>query len=189
MIKPIIAYGDPILRLKAQKINFSEIENIKSLINDMWDTMYNAKGVGLAAPQIGISKSIFIADFSFFKDEKNFNENELINMKQVFINPKITQESGLDFVYSEGCLSIPNITEDIKRKEKLKINFLNEMFEPKQMKCSGIIARVIQHEYDHLKGVLFVDKLSQSSFNLIKDDLLDISTGNIDLKYKMKFYK
>lgn len=189
MIKPIVAYGDPVLRLKTQKIKYSEIENIQLLINDMWDTMYNANGVGLAAPQIGISKSIFIADFSFFKEEKNFNKNELINFKQVFINPKIIKENGADFIYSEGCLSIPNITEDVKRKEKLKINFLNEMFEPKQMNCSGIIARVIQHEYDHLQGVLFTDKISQSSLDLIKHELLDISQGNIDVKYKMKFYK
>ena len=125
MIRPIVAYGDPILKKKAIEINIDEPGELKSLIKDLWDTMYNAKGVGIAAPQIGISKSIFVADFSFFKDEDNFFENELINMKQVFINPKIIKESGNDFSYSEGCLSIPNVSEEVIRKERIKINFLN----------------------------------------------------------------
>ena len=115
MIRPILAYGDPIFNLKAEKINFSESKKIDSLINDLWDTMYNAKGVGIAAPQIGVSKSIFVADFTFFEDEDNFYKDELINIKQVFINPKIIKESGNDFSYSEGCLSIPNVSEDVIR--------------------------------------------------------------------------
>ena len=126
MIRPIIAYGDPILNLKVEKIKYSESNSIDSLINDLWDTMYNANGVGIAAPQIGVSKSIFVADFSFFEDEDSFHKDELINIKQVFINPKIIKESGDDFTYSEGCLSIPNISEEVIRKEKIKINFLNE---------------------------------------------------------------
>ena len=187
MIRPIIAYGNPILNSKVEKIKFSESNTIDSLIKDMWDTMYNAKGVGLAAPQIGVSKSIFIADFSFFEDEDSFNQNELINTKQVFINPKIIKESGKNFNYSEGCLSIPNISEEVTRKEKLKINFLNENFEPKQMNCSGIIARVIQHEFDHLQGILFTDRPPEDKKALLESELKNISLGNIESKYEMTF--
>ena len=187
MIRPIIAYGDPILNLKVEKIKYSESNTIDSLINDLWDTMYNANGVGIAAPQIGVSKSIFVADFSFFEDEDNFNKDELINIKQVFINPKIIKESGDNLTYSEGCLSIPNISEDVVRKEKIKINFLNEKFEPKQMNCSGIIARVIQHEYDHIEGVLFIDKISTLRKRMIKGRLNDISKGKVRVNYLMRF--
>ena len=126
MIVPIVAYGDPILKLKASEISSNELSNLGTLINDLWETMYNAKGVGIAAPQIGISKKIFIADFSYFKDEESFNENELLKMQQVFINPEIISETGDDFVYPEGCLSIPNISENVVRKENLKIKFLDE---------------------------------------------------------------
>ena len=189
MIRPILAYGDPILNLKAEKINFSESKKIDSLINDLWDTMYNAKGVGIAAPQIGVSKSIFVADFTFFEDEDNFYKDELINIKQVFINPKIIKESGNDFSYSEGCLSIPNVSEEVIRKERIKINFLNEKFEPKQMNCSGIIARVIQHEFDHLQGILFTERLSKEKKAMLESELKDISLGKIELKYEMSFHK
>ena len=189
MILPIIAYGDPILKQKASKFNSNELNNLGSLIDDLWETMYNAKGVGIAAPQVGVSKAIFVADFSFFEDEENFNEHELINMQQVFINPEIINETGDDFVYPEGCLSIPNISENIVRKEKLKIKFLDENLESKKMKCSGIIARVIQHEYDHLQGILFTDKLSYKRRKLLKQELNLISIGDIEVKYKMKFSK
>ena len=189
MIRPIVAYGDPVLKKKALEININEPGDLKSLLNDLWDTMYNAKGVGIAAPQIGISKSIFVADFSFFKDEDNFFENELINMKQVFINPKIIKEKGENFIYPEGCLSIPNISENVKRKSKLKIKFFDENLFPHEMECSGIIARVIQHEYDHLNGILFTDKLSYKERKKLRDELNLISIGDIEVKYKMIFFK
>ena len=189
MIKPIIAYGDPILKKKASEINIDKPGELKSLIKDLWDTMYNAKGVGIAAPQIGISKSIFVADFSFFKDEDNFFANELINMKQVFINPKIIKEKGHYFTYPEGCLSIPNISENVKRKSRLKIKFFDENLLDHEMDCSGIIARVIQHEYDHLQGVLFTDKLSYKERKKIREELNLISIGDIEEKYKMSFFK
>ena len=189
MIKPIIAYGDPILKKKASEINIDKPGELKSLIKDLWDTMYNAKGVGIAAPQIGISKSIFVADFSFFKDEDNFFANELINMKQVFINPKIIKEKGHYFTYPEGCLSIPNISENVKRKSRLKIKFFDENLLDYEMDCSGIIARVIQHEYDHLQGVLFTDKLSYKERKKIREELNLISIGDIEEKYKMSFFK
>jgi len=188
MIRSIIAYGDPVLKQKAEKINLSQINELKLLIKDLWDTMYNAKGVGIAAPQIGVSKAVFIADFSFFKDEENFFEEELINMKQVFINPIIVKEKGEDFTYPEGCLSIPNISENVVRKSSLKINFLDESLVMQEMECSGIIARVIQHEYDHLQGILFTDKLSYKKRKYLKEELNLISIGDIEVKYEMSFF-
>ena len=188
MIRKIIAYGDPVLKQKAEKINLSQINELKLLIKDLWDTMYNAKGVGIAAPQIGVSKAVFIADFSFFKDEENFFEEELINMKQVFINPIIVKEKGEDYTYPEGCLSIPNISENVVRKSSLKINFLDESLVMQEMECSGIIARVIQHEYDHLQGILFTDKLSYKKRKYLKEELNLISIGDIEVKYEMSFF-
>ena len=188
MIRSIIAYGDPVLKQKSEKINLSQINELKLLIRDLWDTMYNAKGVGIAAPQIGVSKAVFVADFSFFKDEENFFEEELINMKQVFINPIIVKEKGEDFTYPEGCLSIPNISENVVRKSSLKINFLDENLVMQEMECSGIIARVIQHEYDHLQGILFTDKLSYKKRKYLKEELNLISIGDIEVKYEMSFF-
>ena len=188
MIRSIIAYGDPVLKQKAKKINLSQINELKLLIRDLWDTMYNAKGVGIAAPQIGVSKAVFVADFSFFKDEENFFEEELINIKQVFINPIIVKEKGEDFTYPEGCLSIPNISENVVRKSSLKINFLDENLVLQEMECSGIIARVIQHEYDHLQGILFTDKLSYKKRKYLKEELNLISIGDIEVKYEMSFF-
>mgnify|MGYP001326289013 FL=1 len=188
MIRSIIAYGDPVLKQKSEKINLSQINELKLLIRDLWDTMYNAKGVGIAAPQIGVSKAVFVADFSFFKDEENFFEEELINMKQVFINPIIVKEKGEDFTYPEGCLSIPNISENVVRKSSLKINFLDEHLVLQEMECSGIIARVIQHEYDHLQGILFTDKLSYKKRKYLKEELNLISIGDIEVKYEMSFF-
>ena len=188
MIRSIIAYGDPVLKQKAEKINLNQINELKFLIRDLWDTMYNAKGVGIAAPQIGVSKAVFVADFSFFKDEENFFEEELINMKQVFINPIIVKEKGEDFTYPEGCLSIPNISENVVRKSSLKINFLDESLVMQEMECSGIIARVIQHEYDHLQGILFTDKLSYKKRKYLKEELNLISIGDIEVKYEMSFF-
>ena len=188
MIRSIIAYGDPVLKKKAEKIDLSQTNELKLLIRDLWDTMYNAKGVGIAAPQIGVSKAVFVADFSFFKDEDNFFEKELINMKQVFINPLIVKEKGENFTYPEGCLSIPNISENVVRKSSLKINFLDENLIFQEMECSGIIARVIQHEYDHLQGVLFTDKLSYKKRKYLKEELNLISIGDIEVKYEMSFF-
>ena len=188
MIRSIIAYGDPVLKKKAEKINLSKTNELKLLIKDLWDTMYNAKGVGIAAPQIGVSKAIFVADFSFFKDEDNFFENELLNMKQVFINPIIVKEKGENFTYPEGCLSIPNISENVVRKSSLKINFLDENLVSQEMECSGIIARVVQHEYDHLQGILFIDKLSYKKRKYLKEELNLISIGDIEVKYEMSFF-
>ena len=189
MIHPILAYGDPMLKLKASKISLEETNDLVPLINDLWETMYNANGVGIAAPQIGISKAICVGDFSFFKEEENFKEEELINMQQVFINPEIINETGNDSNSPEGCLSIPNISENVIRKEKLKINFFDKNLESQQMICTGIIARVIQHEFDHLQGILFTDKLSYKKRKSLKEELNLISSGNIEVKYIMSCSK
>tara|TARA_B100000575_G_scaffold171612_1_gene137424 strand:+ start:27241 stop:27819 length:579 start_codon:yes stop_codon:yes gene_type:complete len=189
MIRPILAYGNPILKKKTNDIGNDDLIEIKDLVKDLWDTMYNAKGVGIAAPQIGISKSIFVIDFSYFKDEDSFNESELTNQKQVFINPKIITESGQDFTYPEGCLSIPNITENVVRKSNLKMSYLDEDLNPQIIICSGIIARVIQHEYDHLQGILFTDKLAYKTRKILKNELNNINNGNTEVKYEMSFFE
>ena len=189
MIRPILAYGNPILKKKTNDIGNDDLIEIKDLVKDLWDTMYNAKGVGIAAPQIGISKSIFVIDFSYFKDEDSFNESELTNQKQVFINPKIITESGQDFTYPEGCLSIPNITENVVRKSNLKMSYLDEDLNPQIIICSGIIARVIQHEYDHLQGILFTDKLAYKTRKILKNELNNINKGNTEVKYEMSFFE
>ena len=188
MIRPIIAYGDPILKQISADVDINN-EDISSLIDDMWETMYNANGVGLAAPQIGILKKIFIADFDYFQEEESFNKSEIEKLQQVFINPIITDEFGDDFIFSEGCLSIPEVSEEVIRKQNLTIEFLDEKFIKKKITCSGIIARVIQHEYDHLKGILFTDKLKYKERKKLREELNLISIGDVDVKYKMSFFK
>lgn len=188
MIRPIVAYGNPILNQPSSKVDI-ENEDISNLIVDLRETMYNANGVGLAAPQIGVLKQIFITDFDYFKEEESFNKSEIEKFQQVFINPKITDEYGENFLFSEGCLSIPDILEELSRKNTIKIEFLDEKFNPKKITCSGVIARVIQHEYDHLKGILFTDRISSLRKREIKGKLDIISAGDFEPNYKMSFYK
>ena len=188
MIRPIVAYGNPILNQPSSKVDIQN-EDISNLIVDLWETMYNANGVGLAAPQIGVLKQIFITDFDYFKEEESFNKSEIEKIQQVFINPKITDEYGENFLFSEGCLSIPDILEELSRKNTIKIEFLDEKFNPKKITCSGVIARVIQHEYDHLKGILFTDRISSLRKREIKGKLDIISAGDFEPNYKMSFYK
>ena len=188
MIRPILAYGNPILNQPSSKVDIQN-EDISNLIIDLWETMYNANGVGLAAPQIGVLKQIFITDFDYFKEEESFNKSEIEKFQQVFINPKITDEYGENFLFSEGCLSIPDILEELSRKNTIKIEFLDEKFNPKKITCSGVIARVIQHEYDHLKGILFTDRISSLRKREIKGKLDIISAGDFEPNYKMSFYK
>ena len=188
MIRPILAYGNPILNQPSSKVDIQN-EDISNLIVDLWETMHNANGVGLAAPQIGVLKQIFITDFDYFKEEESFNKSEIEKIQQVFINPKITDEYGENFLFSEGCLSIPDILEELSRKNTIKIEFLDEKFNPKKITCSGVIARVIQHEYDHLKGILFTDRISSLRKREIKGKLDIISAGDFEPNYKMSFYK
>ena len=190
MILPIIGYGNPILKITSKDINNS-YPNLKKLINDMYETMYNANGVGLAAPQIGKSIRLFIIDTAPFL---NIDENEIEgikveSIKQTFINPVIIQESGDSWSFEEGCLSIPHIREDVKRKSDINIQFYDENFTLNKKSFSGIVARVIQHEYDHVQGILFTDKLTSFKKRLLKNKLNNIEKGNIDIDYLMDFNK
>ena len=189
MILPIVAYGENILKTKAVNIS-SGYPELKKLINDMWETMYNANGVGIAAPQIGKSIRLFVIDASPFSEDKEISDDEistLKNFKKVFINPEIIHETGDEWNFMEGCLSIPNIREDIKRKEKITIKYYNESFEEIELDLEGLAARVVQHEYDHIEGVLFIDKLSSLKKKLLKGKLNDISKGRIKTEYKMRY--
>ena len=189
MILPIVAYGENILKTKAVNIS-SGYPELKKLINDMWETMYNANGVGIAAPQIGKSIRLFVIDASPFSEDTEISDDEistLKNFKKVFINPEIIDETGDEWNFMEGCLSIPNIREDIKRNEKIKITSYNESFEEIELDLQGLAARVVQHEYDHIEGVLFTDKLSSLKKKLLKGKLNDISKGKIKTEYKMRY--
>ena len=155
MILPIISFGSPILRKKCTTIN-EDYPDLKKLISNMWETMYNAKGVGLAAPQINKNISLFIVDTTPFHDE----DEQIKPLKQVFINAKIIKEEGEEWSFNEGCLSIPEIREDINRNSIIKIEYLDDKFQKYIKKYDGIIARVIQHEYDHINGILFTDKIN-----------------------------
>ena len=191
MILPIVSYGSSVLKKTAKEIT-SDYPNLSELIANMWETMYAANGVGLAAPQIGLSIRVFVIDASPFVDEENMSvkEIEIINtFKKVFINPKIISEEGNLWDFNEGCLSIPDVREDISRKEKISINFFDENFEPQKLKLNGLAARVVQHEYDHIEGVLFTDHLSSLKKRLIKNRLTLISKGDISVDYKMSFPK
>ena len=191
MILPIISYGSSVLKKTAKEIT-SDYPNLSELIANMWETMYAANGVGLAAPQIGLSIRVFVIDASPFVDEENMSVKEIKTLntfKKVFINPKIISEEGNLWDFNEGCLSIPDVREDISRKEKISINFFDENFEPQKLKLNGLAARVVQHEFDHIEGVLFTDHLSSLKKRLIKNRLSLISKGDISVDYKMSFPK
>lgn len=182
MIYPIVAYGDPVLRREADEID-ENYEGLTSLIQNMFETMYNASGVGLAAPQIGKSIRLFIVDASSFADE----EPELENFKKVFINPIILEEQGKEWEFNEGCLSIPGIREDIYRKPEITIEYYDENFDLKEETYNGMAARIIQHEYDHIEGVLFVDHIPPLRKKILKPRLDKIGKGDVKVAYKMKF--
>jgi peptide deformylase len=180
---PIIAYGDPVLRRKATAIEPDEYPNIQELIDNMFETMYGASGVGLAAPQVGLSMRLFVIDVSTFEDD----EPELKGFKKAFINATMLEETGEEWPFNEGCLSIPDIREDVYRKKDIKISYYDENWKHHEETYSGMAARVIQHEYDHIEGKLFTDKLSPLRKRLINKKLTGISKGDVDVKYKMKF--
>jgi len=189
MILPIIAYGDPVLRKLGKSID-KEYPALESLLENMFETMYGAKGIGLAAPQIGLPIRIFIVDATPFKDDEELEleeRNFLSTFKQVFINAQIIDETGDKWVFNEGCLSIPDVREDVFRNETVKIEYLDEKFEKYTKEFSGIAARIIQHEYDHIQGILFTDKLSSLKKRLIKGKLANISKGKIRIDYRMRF--
>jgi peptide deformylase len=180
---PIIAYGDPVLRRRATSIEPEEYPHIKQVIDDMYETMYGARGVGLAAPQVGLSMRLFVIDASVFADE----EPDLKDFKKTFINATVLEETGEEWGFNEGCLSIPDIREDVYRKPTVKISYYDENWKHHEDTFSGLAARVIQHEYDHIEGKLFTDKLSPLRKRLIEKRLNDISKGIVDVEYKMKF--
>ena len=189
MILPIIAYGDPVLRKKGKEIT-KDYPDLDKLIENMWDTMYEAYGVGLAAQQIGLPIRLFIIDPSAFGEDEELElaeQEQLKNLRKVFINPKIVAEEGEDWAFNEGCLSIPEVREDVFRKQQITIEYQDENFNSFREVYEGLAARVIQHEYDHIEGVLFTDKLSSLKKRLIKGKLANISKGKIQADYKMKF--
>jgi peptide deformylase len=189
MILPIIAFGDPVLRKVGKEVdaNYPELEK---LISNMKETMYNASGVGLAAPQIGKAIRLFIIDASPFAEDEDLSEEErdtLKNFNRVFINPKIIKEEGTEWVFNEGCLSIPDVREDVFRQPTVTIEYQDEDFKTHTEVLDGLSARVFQHEYDHIEGILFTDKLSSLKKRIIKKKLENISKGKIVSDYRMRF--
>jgi len=189
MILPIVAYGDPVLRKVAVAID-AAYPDLEKLIANMKETMYNASGVGLAAPQIGKAVRLFLIDASPFAEDDDLSEEEktvLKSFNRVFINPKILEEEGEEWIFNEGCLSIPDVREDVSRQPKITIEYQDEDFATHTETLDGLAARVFQHEYDHIEGILFTDKLSTLKKRIIKKKLENISKGKINADYRMRF--
>lgn len=191
MILPIVAYGSPILKKEGEEID-ENYKDLDKLIANMFETMYEANGVGLAAPQIDKSIRLFIVDASPFAEVAEDEEPDpmaegLEGFKKIFINPIIEEEEGEEWGFNEGCLSIPNIREEVLRKPNIKISYFDENWEFHEEEYDGYAARIIQHEYDHVDGVLFTDHLSPLKKRLLKKKLTNISKGETDVKYRMKF--
>lgn len=182
MILPIYAYGQPVLKKKAQSIDPSD-ERIQNLIADMWETMYNASGVGLAAPQIGQPIRLFLVDTVQVMEDEDKDKG----IKKCFINAQILEEDGDEWSYEEGCLSIPDVRGDVDRKPNIKIRYQNEEGEEFTEEYDGINARVIQHEYDHIEGVLFIEKLKPLKKKLVSRKLDKIKKGKVKAEYRMRF--
>ena len=189
MTLPIVAYGDPVLRKVGVDID-PDYPNLNELLENMWETMYKANGVGLAAPQIGLPIRLFLVDTTPFAEDDELTPEEqkaLDGFKKVFINAYIEEESGDKWAFNEGCLSIPDIREDVSRKDTITIRYQDEKFNSYKETYDGLLARVIQHEYDHIEGILFTDKLSSLKKRLLKGRLTNISKGKIEVDYKMRF--
>jgi len=182
MVLPITAYGHPVLRKVAVEVD-EDYPNLKQLIDDMFETMYTTSGVGLAAPQVNLPIRLLVMDATPFEEE----DPQAKDFKRVIINPEIIEEEGDDWTFNEGCLSLPDIREDVVRKPNIRIQYYDENWEFHDEKYDSVMARIIQHEYDHLEGILFVDRVSNIRKMLLKRRLHDISKGNIDVKYKMIF--
>ena len=178
MIYPIVMYGDPVLRQKAKDI--APGTDISTLVEDMFETMYAANGVGLAAPQIGKSMRLFVVDGSAIEDQPGME-----GFKKVFVDPQMIEELGTPWEYEEGCLSIPNIREKVSRKERLIIKYFDENWDGHEDTFDGLKARIIQHEYDHIEGKMFVDYLTPLKKRLLKGKLSDISKGKVDTEYRI----
>lgn len=190
MILPIIGYGDPVLRKVGEDVS-PEYLNLKETITNMFETMYNASGVGLAAPQVGLAIRLFVIDTTPFSDDEDLKDSEqedLKGFKKTFINAKIIKEDGEVWTFNEGCLSIPDVREDVSRNERITIEYCEEDFVMKTEVFDGLIARVIQHEYDHIEGILFTDKISSLKKRLIQKKLKNILEGKTFQDYRMKFF-
>ncbi|MGI8892024.1 MAG: peptide deformylase [Bacteroidia bacterium] len=179
-VLPIVAFGDPVLKKRAADVP-EDYQGLPELIANMYETMYRAAGVGLAAPQVGLSLRLFITDGAAFEDE------EVKQFKKVFINPEIVEEKEDKWGFEEGCLSIPGIRENINRHRTIKVKYRDENFKQQEEEFSGLAARIIQHEYDHIEGILFTDRISPLKKRILKKRLMDISKGNVDVEYRMKF--
>lgn len=189
MILPIIGYGDPVLRKVCEPIAV-DYPNLKETVADMYDTMYNAYGVGLAAPQVGLAIRLFVIDTKPFGEDEDLSDEEqteLESFRKTFINAKMLNEEGEEWGFNEGCLSIPEVREDVYRNETITIEYYDEDFNKHTDVFDGLIARVIQHEYDHIEGILFTDKISSLKKQLIKKKLQNIMEGKARPEYKMKF--
>ena len=189
MILPIYAYGQPVLKKVAEDIT-PDYQELQQLIEDMWETMYKAEGVGLAAPQIGKPIRLFLVDTLTPQEtdsKKSDKEPGYKGIKQVYINATMIDETGEEWSFEEGCLSIPDIRGDVDRPDTIRIRYFDENFEEKEETYNGINARVIQHEYDHIEGILFTEKLKPLKKQLIKRKLEKIKKAAIDTEYKMKF--
>ena len=182
MVLPVVAYGHPVLKKKAQEVDPS-FPNLKGFIADLFETMYQSDGVGLAAPQVNQSIRIFSVDTTVFSDKYP----ETADFKRIFINPVIYKEEGDDWSFNEGCLSFPGLREDIVRKPVIYMRYVDEEFVQHDERFDGINARVIQHEYDHIEGIVFVDRMSSLRKMILKGRLNDISKGNVEVAYKMLF--
>ncbi|WP_339711028.1 peptide deformylase [Cyclobacterium amurskyense] len=181
MIYPIVAYGHQVLKKEAEEIH--EGEDVSGLISDMFETMGKANGVGLAAPQINKGIRLFVLDSNLMLDE----EDDEKGIRKAFINPIILDEYGDKYTFEEGCLSIPEVRAEITRPEKLTIEYFDENWNLKEEEFSGMTARVIQHEYDHLEGILFVDYLKGLKRRMVKGKLVDISKGKVSTDYRMLY--
>ena len=182
MILPVYLYGHPVLRKETKDINAS-YPNLNELIDNMYETMYNADGVGLAAPQVGLEDRIFVIDLSPLADEEN---PAYQGLKKVFINARITNRTGDMVLHEEGCLSIPGIHESVARQDSIEIEYLDENLQPHTETYTGFTARVIQHEYDHVEGILFIDHISAIRKRLIKTKLSNMAKGKISCHYKVR---
>lgn len=181
MILPIYIYGQPVLKRKADDID-SDYQGLENLITDMWETMYQAKGVGLAAPQIGRSIRLFVVDTTQLEDE----EKDFKGIKQVFINARKIEEDGKLWEYEEGCLSIPQIRADVERPERIRLRYLDERFQEHDVTFDGISARVIQHEYDHIEGVLFTERIKPIKRRLVRRKLENLRKGILEADYPVR---
>ena len=188
MIYPIYVYGMPVLRKVAVDID-EDYEGLTALIDDMYETMYQADGIGLAAPQVGKAIRLIVIDGTRAEEDDDEEKSEMHDFKKVLINPHIVHEEGELWEFNEGCLSIPNIREDVKRKPVLRLEYLDENFEFHDEEFSGTKARILQHEMDHVNGILFTDRISPLRKRLLAPKLKAISKGNTEAKYKIRFPK